>query len=153
MGAEDRQPYIPADGKQTKKTSRSSRYLGKGRRSYNRWASIHGLSMDIPWIIHGLSMDYPWTMHGLSMDNCAISKSIKVPYLPSDKKTTRSTLNSKIDKVPWRKVASTFLGPATVTFGLRWADGCLCALCVRCCCHTNCVQGPLGGGTGFHSSC
>ena len=48
------------------------------------------------------------------MDNCAISRLIKVPYLPSDKKITRSTLNSKIDKVPWRKVASTFLGPATV---------------------------------------
>ena len=70
--------------------------------------------MDNPWIIHGLSMDNPWIIHGLSMDNCAISRSIKVPYLPSDKKITRSTLNSKIDKVSWRKVASTFLGPATV---------------------------------------
>ena len=79
----------------------------------NQWI-IHGLYMHYPWIIHGLSMDNPWIIHGLSMDNCAITRSIKVPYLPSDKKITRSTLNSKIDKVPWRKVASTFLGPATV---------------------------------------
>ena len=61
-------------------------------------------------------------LHGLSMDNCAISTSIKVPYLPSDKKITRSTLNSKIDKVPWRKVASTFLGPATVLEHEHWAS-------------------------------
>ena len=80
----------------------------------NPWI-IHGLSMDYQWILLGFSMDYPWMIHGLSMDNCAITRSIKVPYLPSDKKITRSTLNSKIDKVPWRKVASTFLGPATVS--------------------------------------
>ena len=73
------------------------------------------LETGVDLTIGGLQIPKPfWIIHGLSMDNCAITRSIKVPYLPSDKTNTRSTLNSKIDKVPWRKVAATFLGPATV---------------------------------------